>query len=67
MVGFSGEMTGMPRCIDVMGRTVPLDFEKVENGLRLHIKNSPDGLYFISLTTRESTWTGRFIVLNQKN
>lgn len=64
MVSFSGDMTGIPRCIDIMGRTVPVDFEKTQNGLRLHIKNTPDGIYFLTLTTKDSAWAGRFLVLN---
>jgi hypothetical protein len=64
MAEFSGEMTGIPTCIDVMGRIMPITFEKVQNGVLIHMNNAPDGIYFLSLNTKESKWTGRILVLN---
>jgi len=64
MVSFTGDLIGNPTCVDLMGRTIPIDFERIQTGLKLNLKNTSAGIYFLILNTKEGRWIGRFIIIN---
>lgn len=64
MVSFTGDIIGNPVCVDLMGRSIPIDFEKVQNGLVIYLNNTTAGIYFLTLNTKQGRWSGRFVVIN---